>query len=186
MKSSGSIVKIASALLKAQKQMEGAKKGAINPFFRSKYADYGAVLEACKEHLNDNGITILQPHCLKEFGGFAVGVVETILLHESGEYISSETEIKCLKPNDPQSLGSSITYARRYGLQSIVALPAEDDDGNKGSGLTKPPKDKTPKKPVVKTPPKTPEKKEIPKKKFERPSKVEETPVETNPEASWD
>jgi hypothetical protein len=127
MKSSNSVASIAPALLKAQKLMGAAKKGAANPFFKSKYADLGAVLEACKELLNENGITILQPHTSSERGKFVV----TTLLHESGEWIESETEIVYSKEKDPQAQGSAISYARRYGLQSLVSLPAEDDDGEK-------------------------------------------------------
>ena len=129
MKSSDSIQSISKSLVKAQKEMSAAKKGAANPFFKSKYADYNAVLEACKDQLNENGITILQPHSILQLGENDIAVVETILLHESGEFILSETKIEVAKKNDPQALGSAITYARRYGLQSLVALPASDDDG---------------------------------------------------------
>lgn len=125
MKTSESIVKIATALLKAQKATGAAKKGASNPFYKSTYADLGEVMKACKEHLNENGITVLQP--------IMNTVVETILLHESGEWMSSETPIVCSAQNDPQKLGSAISYARRYGLQSMVFIPAEDDDGNSAS-----------------------------------------------------
>jgi hypothetical protein len=122
MKTSETIKTISPALLKAQKTIGAAKKGATNPFFHSTYADLGSVMEACKEHLNENGITILQP--------IVNMVVETILLHETGEWISSETPIVCKEQNNPQALGSAVTYARRYGLQSMVFIPAEDDDGN--------------------------------------------------------
>lgn len=125
MKTSPTITKLAPALLAAQKLMGAAKKGSANPYFKSKYADLGAVLEACKDLLNENGVTILQPHTLNERGKF----VETLLLHESGEWISGETEIVCSKESDPQAQGSAITYARRYGLQSLLSMPAEDDDG---------------------------------------------------------
>lgn len=123
MKTSQSITNIAVALLKAQKVMGGAKKGATNPYFKSKYADLGSVLEACKEPLNENGVVILQPHVTENSD-----YVETILLHESGEWISSSTRIVCAKVNDPQALGSAISYARRYGLQSLLSMPAEDSD----------------------------------------------------------
>lgn len=129
MKTSESIKNISAALLKAQKEMEGAKKDSSNPFFKSKYSDFNAVLEACKGPLNDNGITILQPHRVDMFEGSSFMVVETILLHESGEFISGETKVEVAKQNDPQALGSAQSYAKRYGLQSIVALPSEDDDG---------------------------------------------------------
>lgn len=143
MKTSESISKISAALLKAQKEMEGAKKDSSNPFFKSKYSDFNAVLEACKGPLNNNGITILQPHRVDSFENTTYMVVETILLHESGEFISGETKVEVSKVNDPQALGSAQSYAKRYGLQSIVALPSEDDDGesamNRGSkGSSKP------------------------------------------------
>ena len=119
--SSESLVKIAPALVKAQAETGAAVKGSTNPFYKSKYADLAAVMEACKEPFNKNGITILQP---------IVGAnVETILIHESGEYIGSQTPIMCKDPSDPQKFGSAISYARRYGLQSMVLIPAEDDDG---------------------------------------------------------
>lgn len=127
MKTSESIVNITKALLTAQKKMEAAVKGSKNPYFKSSYADYNSVLEASKGPLNEVGVVILQPHVTNERGTF----VETILLHESGEFIISETKVSVAKENDPQALGSAITYARRYGLQSLVSLPAEDDDGEK-------------------------------------------------------
>lgn len=132
MKSSESIKTISQSLVKAQKEMSGAKKGASNPFFKSKYADYNSVLEACKDALNNEGIVILQPHKTILEGENRIDFVETVLLHESGEFISSETKIEVSKKNDPQALGSAISYARRYGLQSLVSLPtSDDDDGEK-------------------------------------------------------
>lgn len=127
MKTSESIVKIAAALSKAQKNIGAAAKGAANPFFKSKYADLGSVMEACKEALNNEGITILQPVTTDLNGKHAV---ETILLHESGEFISSTMTLELSKTN-MQDLGSAISYARRYSLQSLVFIPAEDDDGEK-------------------------------------------------------
>jgi hypothetical protein len=134
---STTITKIAPALLKAQSLMGAALKGSKNPYFKSNYADLGAVLEACKEHLNSNGITILQPIGKNEHGTY----VETVLLHESGEFITSITPVIFSKENDPQAQGSAITYGRRYGLQSFISLPAEDDDGEKA--MTRKPKAET-------------------------------------------
>ena len=127
MKTSESIKEISKAILKAQIDMDCAKKDATNPYFKSSYADYNSVLMACKYALNENGITVMQPHTFRDGQSF----VETVLLHESGEFISSETEIITSKKNDPQALGSAITYARRYSLQSIVSIPSVDDDGEK-------------------------------------------------------
>jgi hypothetical protein len=129
MTKSESIIKIAPALLKAQKQIGAAKKDAANPFFKSKYADLGSIMEVCKYPLNENGITVLQPISSDDNGVY----VSTMLLHESGEYIESSMRISAKSPNDPQAQGSAISYAKRYSLQSMVFIPAEDDDGNRAS-----------------------------------------------------
>jgi hypothetical protein len=133
-KTSESIATIAAALVKAQVKLGSVKKEAKNPFFKSKYADLASVIEACKDVLNEQGISLLQPHYTNENGTF----VETVLLHSSGEFISSSTKVEVSKINDPQALGSAITYARRYGLQSLVSLPAEDDDGEGAMDRSKP------------------------------------------------
>lgn len=122
---SPSILKIAPALLKAQGEMTGAVKDAKNPFFKSSYADLNAVREACTPALHENEILVLQPMIQKDGKSF----VRTLLLHSSGEYFGSDTEVVCAKQNDPQAQGSAITYARRYGLQSLVSLGSADDDG---------------------------------------------------------
>lgn len=123
------IKNIAKAFIAAQKEMSNASKDSKNPFFKSQYADLNSVREACLPALNKNGIGVLQPIVQKEGKNF----VNTILLHESGETIESFTEILFSKPNDAQAQGSGITYARRYGLQSLVSIGAEDDDGNSAS-----------------------------------------------------
>jgi ERF superfamily len=131
MTKSESIVKLSTALLKAQKAMGGASKDSKNPFFKSNYSDYGSVLEVVKEPLNEHGVIVLQPHTQDATGSY----VETMLVHaESGEYITSTTPVICAKANDPQAMGSAITYARRYGLQSLLSIPSVDDDGNSASG----------------------------------------------------
>jgi len=130
---------LAEALNKAQKAMGAAKKGAKNPFFKSKYADLNSVIEAVKDPLNDNGITVLQRHAVTEHGP----VVRTTLIHVSGELIESDTLIEVAKKSDPQALGSAISYARRYGLQSLLCLPAEDDDGE--TAMVRTPKSSSPK-----------------------------------------
>lgn len=127
METSTSIVKLAPALLAAQREMSNAVKDAKNPFFKSKYADLNAIREASHPVLNKHGISVLQPLIQKEGKTY----VRTLLLHESGEFIAGDTEVVVAKQNDPQAQGSGISYARRYGLQSLVSLGAEDDDGEK-------------------------------------------------------
>ena len=120
---------IAVALLAAQSEMGNAKKGSENPYFKSKYADLNAIREVAIPVLNKHGIVVLQPTVHLDGKNF----VKTLLLHESGESLESFTEILFAKPNDAQSQGSGITYARRYGLQSFVNIGADDDDGNYAS-----------------------------------------------------
>jgi len=130
MDKSDSIKNIAIAMCKAQAEMGGAVKGKSNPFFKSKYADLGAVIQAIKEPFANNGLSYIQFPI--EDGG-RVGI-ETILMHASGEFISNSFTVNLTK-QDAQGAGSAITYCRRYGLQSIAGIPSEDDDGNNASRL---------------------------------------------------
>jgi len=133
MKTSQSIQNLTKALLVAQTQMGAATKGAKNPFFKSSYADLPTVMEVVKEPLNNAGIIVLQPATHQDGKNF----ITTTLLHaDTGEWMESQTEVVCAKQNDPQAFGAAQTYARRFGLQSMLFIPAEDDDGNYASGRT--------------------------------------------------
>ena len=123
------------ALIEAQSEMGNAVKDSKNPFFKSTYADLNSIREACIPILNKHKIVVLQPTTHIEGKNF----IRTILMHESGETIEGLTEIVYSKQNDAQAQGSGITYARRYGLQSLVNIGAEDDDGNKASVQPKTP-----------------------------------------------
>lgn len=127
---SDSIGNVAKALVSAQKLMGNAVKDSKNPFFKSSYADLNAVREAVLPACNTNGISVLQPTVIYDGKKY----IQTILLHESGEFISGITEILSVKELDAQAQGSGISYARRYGLQSIANVGSEDDDGNSASG----------------------------------------------------
>lgn len=124
MKTSDSIAALAAALCKAQSQMGGAAKSADNPFFKSKYADLGSVVQAVKQPFADNGLSYVQFPISTQS---SIGVV-TRLMHESGEWMEQEYYLP-LQKLDPQAAGSAITYARRYSLQAVAGIPAEDDDG---------------------------------------------------------
>lgn len=125
MERSESIKHLAAALNKAQAEMSGAKKGKQNPFFKSSYADLNAVVDAVRIPFAENGLSYSQFPVMDDN---RVGV-ETILMHESGEFIASTLMLPTGKL-DAQAAGSAITYARRYSLQAIAGIPAEDDDGN--------------------------------------------------------
>ena len=139
MNRSESIVNISKALVQAQAEMGNAVKGSANPFFKSKYADLNSIREACLPALNKYGITVLQPTTVLDGKLY----VETLLLHESGEFISGVYEVIVGKQNDPQAFGAAMSYSRRYSLQSMVNLGAEDDDAESAMGrnksLSKPP-----------------------------------------------
>lgn len=128
MDKSESIKHLAIALNKAQAEMTGAKKKADNPFFKSKYSDLSEVVKAVKEPFANNGLSYTQ-FPIEDNGRIGV---ETILMHDSGEYISNHFTVNLVK-QDAQQAGSAITYCRRYALQAIAGIPSEDDDGNAAS-----------------------------------------------------
>lgn len=124
MNKSDSISTLAASLTEAQGKIGAASKDASNPFFKSHYADLGSVMSVCKGPLLEHGISVLQLVGSDGNGGY----LETVLLHKSGEFISDRMKLVCAKPNDPQAMGSAISYARRYALQSALFIPAVDDD----------------------------------------------------------
>lgn len=121
---SESIKELLTALAKAQGKISAAKKDSTNPHFKSKYADLAACWEAIKEPLSSNGLSLTQWVTTAEKG---VSVV-TVLGHSSGEFMSSEATFPVKDIGNPQSMGSSITYARRYCLSAAIGLVADDDD----------------------------------------------------------
>lgn len=123
-----SIAALAAALAKAQGEMTGAKKDALNPHFKSRYADLASVWDACREALSKNGLSVVQRIFSDPTG---VGV-RTMLMHSSGEWMQDELVVP-VQQRTAQGMGSAITYARRYALQAMVGVAAEDDDGNDAS-----------------------------------------------------
>lgn len=124
MEQSTDISKLAEALAAAQAQMMGAKKDSKNPFFKSEYADLKSVTDAIKEPLNSNGLSWAQLPGNNDKGWPSV---TTILMHKSGQFIKSSFALEP-KKNDPQAVGSAITYARRYSLAAICGVYQTDDD----------------------------------------------------------
>lgn len=120
-----------------RKSIGGLQKSGENPHFKNTYVELNAIIDAVDEVIEKhNFITYLQPASHRDGKNF----LKTQLFHNSGEVIETELELITTK-NDPQMMGSSITYMRRYGLMSILGLKAEDDDGNGGSGKVKPASD---------------------------------------------
>lgn len=126
-------------LLEVQKEIGAIKKDATNPFFKSKYFDINSLLEQVKPVLNEHGLVLLQgitnidgkiALSTKLMGGNALyGITGTSPIEKIQ---TDEIEYICPLPDcaDAQKYGSAITYFRRYALTSLLALEAEDDDGN--------------------------------------------------------
>lgn len=138
MNHSESLATIAPAICKMQAELQPAMKDTKNPFFKSSYADLSSIWAAASGPLANHGLAVIQT--LHKADPVFVGeevrhgvIVETILMHSSGEWISGECYYPLAK-NDPQAVGSATTYGRRYGLQAILGIITEDDDGNAGSG----------------------------------------------------
>lgn len=126
------------ALTKAQSELHGAKKDAVNPHLGNKYADLASCWEAIREVLAKNGLCVIQRG---DIGPDGKPVLITTLGHSSGQSIEGRVPVLIAdanKLNAMQALGSAWTYARRYGLAAIVGLTAEDDDGA-GTGAGTPP-----------------------------------------------
>jgi hypothetical protein len=142
MNKSESIKNIAGALVKFQASVSKVAKEANNPFFKSKYASLANILDTIQKPLSECGLAISQ---------FPDGnALTTIILHaDSGEWMESSYVMPVAKQNDPQAMGSAMTYARRYALGSILNLNIDDDDdGEKAMGRQIPKKDElTPKHP---------------------------------------
>jgi hypothetical protein len=142
MNRSDNITDLCAALSKAQGAIKGATKDANNPHFRSNYATLAAVWEACREPLSEHGLAVVQLPGTDEHGLY----LETILTHATGQFIGSVLYVTPVK-DDPQGIGSAITYARRYSLQAIVGIAPEDDDGEAAMGRGKASATSTPSQP---------------------------------------
>jgi hypothetical protein len=125
---SESITSLSKSLVDFHGQMGKVAKDSVNPHFRNKYASLSTIIEAVTPILHGCGLSIIQMPC-------GSNEITTILLHVSGEYISSTYQMPVQKQNDPQALGSAITYARRYAIGAFLSLNIdEDDDANSASG----------------------------------------------------
>lgn len=127
------INEIAAALAKAQGSMDNASKDRSNPAFKSKYADLASVRDAVIGPLTAAGIAVIQAPATTAEGV----VVETRFVHSSGQWLSCSVGATP-RAYDPQSVGSAITYLRRYGLMALASIAPEDDDGNAASAAPMP------------------------------------------------
>jgi hypothetical protein len=121
MEKSETIGNLTLALSKVQAQLKPAKENSKNPFFKSNYADLGAVWDSVRELLAENELAIVQMPT-------DVGGLTTILSHSSGEYLASTCYIP--SKEDAHGVGSAISYGRRYALAAFIGVVTGDDDGN--------------------------------------------------------
>jgi hypothetical protein len=98
------------------------------------YTDLDGIFDAIKQVYKENKIAVLQEPTTSVADGSLILSIETMLLHESGEWVKSEP-LMVVASSKMQDLGGQITYLKRYSLSAISGLPTEkDDDGNGASG----------------------------------------------------
>lgn len=120
------INEVAKALAAAKAKFKPAVRDATNPHFNSKFVSLAGVLDAVDAALSGAGLALVQQTDLAEDGAM---VLHSRLFHESGQWLGSVYPIRPVK-NDPQGVGSAITYARRYASMALLGIAAEDDDGD--------------------------------------------------------
>jgi hypothetical protein len=131
MQHSEQINEIAGALAVAQGKMQHASKDAMNPHFGKSYADLASIVDACRAPLSECGISVVQSPSIVEMSKTVV--VRTMLAHKSGQWIAGELGAQ-VADTKPQTVGSAVTYLRRYGLAAMVGIAPDDDDGNAAQG----------------------------------------------------
>lgn len=121
---SDNLKELPAAFIALQHDLKPIKEDAQGN--RSKYASLTAVMKGIQPHLTEHGFVLF--HTMRD-GGANSARMETVLMHKSGEYISSTIEVPIAKPNDPQAYGSAMTYGRRYSIMALLGLVTDDDDG---------------------------------------------------------
>jgi len=133
MQTSESIKELTAALAKAQGEFDAVSKTGHNPFLKNTYATLDDIIGAIRGPLSKHGIAFMQP--LTGNGeGF---VLETVLMHESGEWLSCAANVPSNAgskgTNELQSFGGALTYMRRYMLSALLGINAEEDTDGNGS-----------------------------------------------------
>jgi len=108
-------------LFSLQQEIEAISKDSKNPFFKSNYADINQLLKHLKPLLKKYKLLLIQPILNNE---------SNAIIQDVGSKERIYSSIKLPDTNDPQKIGSAITYFRRYNIISLLGLECEDDDGN--------------------------------------------------------
>lgn len=133
MKMSPSIAALAKALVAATKELKNPGFDKVNPAFKSKYATLASVRDSVTPVLAKHGLTVSQGLCNSEHGV----ACETVLIHESGEWIASTFSVPVTK-HDAQGTASASTYARRYSLMALCNVVGDDDDDGNAAAAAAP------------------------------------------------
>lgn len=141
MKTSEEINELVSAMVKFQKQVESPKKSANNPAFKKdgkamKYADLDAIIKVITPALSEHGLSQMQ--FTSSDIDLKTVTITTMLVHSSGQYMTSDPLIlpaENFGKFNAQTIGSSITYGRRYSLSAMLGIASEDDDDANGQSL---------------------------------------------------
>ena len=128
MRHSDTLGELGKALALAHAELDNVTKDAKNPHFKSSYATLAAITDTTRPVLAKHGLSLIQMPSWSD----GVVQVETMLLHSSGEWIA-ETAGAPAPKQDPQGVGSAITYLRRYAQSAFCNIAQEDDDGNGAS-----------------------------------------------------
>lgn len=129
MEMSTEIKDIAESLALAQAEIVSAEKDRINPHFKSSYATLASIWDACRGPLTKHGLSVAQDASAEG----AMVTVTTMLLHKTGQWFKGSISMRAVN-DTPQSIGSAITYGRRYALAAMAGVAPDDDDGNAGNG----------------------------------------------------
>src|SRR6201746_1186801 len=133
-RSSESIAAIATALAKAQTELSNPEKAMVGTVYDSRsdspqsfrYASLSSGLDIIRKTLGGHQIAIAQTTDIDRTSG-SVNLT-TVLLHTSGEWISSHWPVCQLSETSaPRRMGAALTYARRYALFTMVGIAGEDD-----------------------------------------------------------
>jgi hypothetical protein len=120
---SESIGKVVEALAKASSEFQPITKNTTNPYYGQKYADLSSLIDATRPALAANGLVVLQT--LRVIANRAVEIT-SMLAHSSGEFMAFDISFPAWQDTrdgarfDAQTIGSAITYGRRYSYQSLL------------------------------------------------------------------
>ena len=123
-------------LYEIQKKIQNLSKNAENSHFRHTYADLNQTLDELKPLYHEHGVLILQYYETTVHKGQITQITELVDIDDpTGPTVKSSLTLSA-DENDPQKQAAASTYARRYNLQTIAVVGADDDDGNQASGIS--------------------------------------------------